>query len=61
MLILNVIMFKIFRQVKKGGSPGVVVMEGNSCSEGRGFKSQHHVYRIDIFPHLFVVKIVMFV
>ena len=24
-----------------GGSPGLVVMAGDSCSEGHGFKSQH--------------------
>ena len=42
----------------KGVSPGLVVMWGNSSSEGRGFESQHGM---DIFSHLFVVKIVMFV
>ena len=26
-----------------GGSPGLVVMGGYSCSEGHGFKSQHHI------------------
>ena len=25
------------------GSPGLVVMGGDSCSRGRGFKSQHHI------------------
>ena len=25
-------------------SPGLVVMGGDSCSEGHGFKSQHNVY-----------------
>ena len=38
--------------------PGLVVMGGDSCSEGRGFESQHRIldghYQI-----LFVVKIVM--
>ena len=24
-----------------GGSPGLVVMGGDSCAEGRGFESQH--------------------
>ena len=33
-------------------------MGGVSCSKGLGFKS---VYWMDIFPHLFVVKFVMFV
>ena len=42
------------------GSPGVVVMGGDSCSKGHGFASQHHILD-DIFSHLFVVKIVMFV
>ena len=44
------------------GSPGAVVMGGDSCSEGRGFKSGYH--KLDghnIFPHIFVVRIVMFV
>ena len=26
-----------------GGSPGLVVMGGDTCSAGRGFKSQHHI------------------
>ena len=40
---------------REGGSPGLVVMGDNSCSKGRGFEW------MDIFSHLFVVKIVMFV
>ena len=43
-----------------GGSPGLVVMEGDSCSEGRGFKSKHYILD-GHFSHLFVVEIVMFV
>ena len=35
-----------------------MVMGGDSFPEGRGFESQHWM---DIFSHLFVVKIVMFV
>ena len=27
----------------RGGSPGLVVMGGDSCSEGRGFKSRHYI------------------
>ena len=27
----------------KGGIPGLVVMGGDSCSEGREFESQHHI------------------
>ena len=41
-----------------GGSPGLVVMGGDSRFKGRGFESQHWM---DIFSHKFVVKIVMFV
>ena len=26
-----------------GVSPGLVVMGGDSCSEGRGFESRHHI------------------
>ena len=28
---------------KSGGSPGLVVMGGDSCSKGRGFESLHHI------------------
>ena len=43
---------------REGGSPGLMVMRGDSCSEGRGFKSPH--CKLDgHFSHLFVVKIVM--
>ena len=44
----------------RDGSPGLVVMGGDSCSEGCGFKSQHSILE-GHFSHLFVVKIVMFV
>ena len=40
-----------------GGSFGLVVMGGDSYSEGRGLKSQHH-YLDGHFPHLFVVNFV---
>ena len=41
---------------------GLVVMGGDACSEGRGFKSQRRILDgHDIFSHIFVVKIVMFV
>ena len=48
-------------QAKIYGSPGLVVMGGDSCSEGCGFESWH--YLLDAyFSHIFVVKIVrMFV
>ena len=42
----------------KGGSPGLVVMGGGSCYEGRVFESQHSNW-MDIFSNVFVVKIVM--
>ena len=41
-----------------GGSPGLMVMGGDSCSKGRGFESRHHILD-GHFSHLFVVKIVM--
>ena len=44
----------------EGRSPGLVVIRGDSCSEAREFESQH-CYWMDIFSHLFVVKIVMFI
>ena len=37
-----------------------VVMEGDSCTEGCGFKTQHRILDGN-FSHIFVVKIVMFV
>ena len=43
-----------------GGSPGLVIMGGDSCSEGCGFESQHRILD-GHFSRLFVVKIVMFV
>ena len=39
-----------------GGSPGLVVMGGDSRSEGHGFESST-IYWMDIFSHIFVVKI----
>ena len=40
------------------GSPGLVGMGGDSCSEGRGFESWHCILD-GHFSHIFVVKIVM--
>ena len=37
-----------------------MVMGGDSCPEGRGFKSQHRILD-GHFSHKFVVKIIMFV
>ena len=39
--------------------PGLVVMGGDSCTECRGFESQHLILD-GHFSHIFVVKIVMF-
>ena len=52
---------KCFSNIKKshklllesGGSPGLVVMGGDSCSKGRGFEYQHHVHDVH-FSHLLV-------
>ena len=30
-------------KTKQGRSPGLVDMGGDSCSKGRGFKSQHRI------------------
>ena len=43
---------------KLGGIPGLLVMGGDSCTEGRGFKSLHHILD-GHFSHIFVVKIVI--
>ena len=43
-----------------GGSPGLVIMGGDSCSEGGEFESQHRILD-GHFSHLFGVRIVMFV
>ena len=40
-----------------GGSPGLVVMGGHSCTEGHVFESQYHILD-GHFSHVFVVKIV---
>ena len=45
---------------KLGGSPGLMVMGGDSCYEGCGFES-HHQIQDGHFTRIFVVKIVTFV
>ena len=48
----------VILEAQLGGSPGLVV----SYSRGCGFESQHHMLEwLDIFSHLLVVKIVLFV
>ena len=42
-----------------GWSPGLVVMEGDSCSKGRDFESRQHILDGHFFTYLFVVKIGM--
>ena len=42
----------------KGGSPGLVVMGGDSCSKGCEFESQHRILD-GHFSNFFVVKIVL--
>ena len=38
-------------------SPGLVVIGDDSCSRGCGFESRHHIQDgLDIFSHVFVVK-----
>ena len=49
-----------FKKWQKGGSPGLVVMGGYSCSKGQEFESQRHILD-GHFSHLFVVRIAMFV
>ena len=39
-----------------GGSPGLVVMGGDSHSEGHGFESRYYILD-GHFSHIFVVKI----
>ena len=51
---------KLFNPKMLLWSPGLVVMGGDSCPEGCGFESQHHILDGHFFT-LFVVKIVMFV
>ena len=41
------------------GSPGLVIMGGDSCSKGREFKSRHCILDGHFFTNLFVVKFVM--
>ena len=55
---LNIFLLQL--SIEEGGSPGLVVMGGDSCLDGHGFESQHCI-RDGIFSHIFVVKIVRFV
>ena len=42
--------------IDMGGSPGLLVMGGDSCSKGRELESQHHILE-GHFSHIFVVNI----
>ena len=45
----------------KNQSPGLVIIGGDSCSEGRGYESQRCILKgHSIFSHIFVEGIVMF-
>ena len=43
---------------KRRGSPGLVVIGGDSCSGGRGFKSQQPILDGDLSQQ-FVVKVIL--
>ena len=44
-----------------GGSPGLVVMGGDSCHKGCGFESRSCILDgQNIFSHIVVVRIVMY-
>ena len=45
--------------IDMGGSPGLLVMGGDSCSKGRELESQYHILEGHFFTYLFVVKFVM--
>ena len=47
---------RLLKSPVKGGSPGLVVMGGDSYSNGREFESRHRVLD-GHFSHLFVVKL----
>ena len=53
--------YEIVRAAKKSlfglGSPGLVVMGGDSFSKGREFESQCHILDGHIFTYVFVVKL----
>ena len=46
-------------RVKEGGRPGQVVMEGDSCSKGCEFESQHHILDGHFFTLIYFVKFAM--
>jgi len=43
-------------------SPGLVIMGDDSYSKGRGSESRRHILDgLDIFSHIFVEKLVLFI
>ena len=50
----------MLKSINTGGSPGLVFMDGDSCSRGRGFESRHQILD-GHFLHLLFYEIVMFV
>ena len=61
-MLEKIALSKIYAVKGLGGSPGLVVMGGDSCSKGHGFKSWQCILDgNNIFTHIFVVRIVMFV
>ena len=44
-----------------GGSPGLVVMRGDSCSEGCGFESQHRILNGHFFTLICCQIVLVFV
>ena len=61
----EILALNLFRKVtvnslySQGGCPSLVVMGGDSCSDGCGFESST-IYCMDIFSHIFDVKNLMF-
>ena len=52
----------LLKQKTLGKSLGLVVMGGDLCLEGHGFKSRRHIlHGRNIYSHIFVVRIVMIV
>ena len=49
--------FSFLKTLAMGGSPGLVVMGGDSCSEGRGFESRCRILDgHNIFSHIICCK-----
>ena len=53
------IIYKVANSLELSGSPGLVVMRGDSCSKGCEFESQHRILDGHFFTYLFIVKFVM--